>query len=74
MDGFTGADLHLLVREASEIALRQRITGELSRDAKMLITERHFESALAKVKPSVSSNEKRRYELMRNKYHCLNVG
>lgn len=46
-EGYTGADLEGLVREAGLIALRE------SRDAKEVKKE-HFESALRKIKPSVS--------------------
>ncbi|MEB2836387.1 MAG: CDC48 family AAA ATPase [Desulfurococcales archaeon] len=46
-EGYTGADLAALVREAAMIALREDISATLVR-------RRHFEEALKKVKPSVS--------------------
>ncbi len=46
-EGYTGADLEGLVREAALIALRE------SKEAKEVKKE-HFESALRKIKPSVS--------------------
>ncbi|MEM3091582.1 MAG: CDC48 family AAA ATPase [Candidatus Pacearchaeota archaeon] len=45
--GYTGADLEALVREAAMIALRE------NKDAKYVSVE-HFEEAMKKIKPSVS--------------------
>ncbi|MBU0894473.1 MAG: CDC48 family AAA ATPase [Nanoarchaeota archaeon] len=45
--GYTGADLGSLVREAAMLALRE------NKECK-LVTKRHFEEALKKIKPSVS--------------------
>jgi len=46
-EGYTGADLAALVREAAMHALRENITAKH-------VTMRHFEQALRKVKPSVT--------------------
>ncbi|MEX0920368.1 MAG: CDC48 family AAA ATPase [Candidatus Pacearchaeota archaeon] len=46
-EGYTGADLEALAREAAMIALRE------SKDAKV-VKSKHFDEAMKKVKPSVS--------------------
>ena len=48
-EGYTGADLEAVVREAGMLALRESI------DSKQ-VTKKHFEEALKKVKPSVSKS------------------
>jgi len=47
--GYTGADIESLVREAAMLALRE------SQDSKQ-VERRHFEEALAKIKPSVTKS------------------
>ena len=46
-EGYTGADLAALVREAALLALRENVNNNL-------VTWKHFEEALAKVKPSIT--------------------
>ena len=46
-EGYTGADIEALAREAAMLALRESV------DAK-LVNKKHFEGALKKVKPSVN--------------------
>jgi transitional endoplasmic reticulum ATPase len=46
-DGFTGADLEALTREAAMIALRENMEAKE-------VSKKHFEEALNKVKPSVT--------------------
>jgi len=54
-EGYSGADLELLVREATFLALRENIdTKEVSM--------RHFEEALRKVRPSVTPDMLKFYE------------
>ena len=54
-EGYSGADLELLVREATFLALRENIdTKEVSM--------RHFEEALKKVRPSVTPDMLKFYE------------
>lgn len=55
-DGFTGADLAALVRDASMIALKQRISAvpKMSDSIPLQVTAAHFETALEKLRPSVS--------------------
>jgi len=48
-EGYTGADLEALSREAALIALRESISAKI-------VKKSHFEDALKKVKPSVSKS------------------
>lgn len=91
-DGFSGADMAALVREAATLALRgalERI-GAFERDQPegnagaaaaagetetlrreqdaVRVTVEHFERASEKTKPSVSREQRTRYERMRDKY------
>jgi len=47
MEGYTGADIEAVVREAGLIALREDINSNQ-------VKKSHFEEALKKVKPSVT--------------------
>ncbi|XP_033647105.1 nuclear valosin-containing protein-like [Asterias rubens] len=78
-DGFTGADLAALVREASMAALRQvlrtvpSVTGQRSDSAergvfnkRIVVVADNFQSAFMKVKASVSKKERERYKKLRS--------
>jgi ribosome biogenesis ATPase len=82
-DGFSGADMAALVREAATLALRAALerVGAFENDAtmqqegevreeseKVRVTEEHFEVAAKKTQPSVSREQRIRYERMRDKY------
>jgi transitional endoplasmic reticulum ATPase len=60
-EGYTGADIESLVREAAMLALRENIDTKL-------ITSKHFEKAMEKVLPSVSKNDQTRYKQVESKY------
>lgn len=66
LDGFTGADLSSLVREASLNALRQKIDGILPQDKDVILNFKHFDAALNKVRPSVSIVDRQRYNQMQS--------
>jgi transitional endoplasmic reticulum ATPase len=57
-EGYVGADIEAVCREAAIFALRE------SMDAKE-ITLKHFEKAIEKVPPSVDKEIEKRYENMR---------
>ena len=59
-DGFSGADMGNLVREASMAALREAIRGGVGCSSSAVVEERHFEKAFASVKPSVGEKERTR--------------
>ena len=61
-DGFSGADLASLVREACVAALKS-----MTLDASPTVTSAHFEEAFTKVQPSVSKADHARYDELRRK-------
>ncbi len=60
-DGFVGADIENLVREAAILALRENIN---TKEVKM----KHFEKALKKIKPSVTKSDIERYKKIEENY------
>ncbi|WVF68166.1 hypothetical protein IAT40_002931 [Kwoniella sp. CBS 6097] len=89
-DGFSGADIAALVREAATLALRSALekvgafesdndngapivpTGGSSSEADQLrVTAKHFALAAKKTLPSVSREQRLKYEKMRDKYAGL---
>ena len=60
-EGYTGADLEALVREAAMLALRENIDCDV-------VTKKHFEEAMKKVGPSVSPNDQERYKHIEKTY------
>jgi ribosome biogenesis ATPase len=83
-DGFSGADLSSLVREASWAALRAIYVSEgvaatadaaaqpepglatIAADA-LRVTAAHFDDALRRVTPSVTEEDRKRYDRLRNR-------
>ncbi|XP_069911484.1 nuclear valosin-containing protein-like isoform X13 [Oryctolagus cuniculus] len=65
-DGYTGADLSALVREASLCALRQEMARQKSGDGKgeLKIGQKHFEEAFKKVKSSISIKDQMMYDAL----------
>jgi transitional endoplasmic reticulum ATPase len=60
-EGYTGADLEALAREAAMLALRE------SHDAKE-VKKKHFDEALKKVKPSVTKNTIESYKKIEDSF------
>ena len=60
-DGYTGADLESLVREAGMLALREDIESKQ-------VKKKHFIEALNKVKPSVSESSIKVYKKIEDNY------
>lgn len=77
-EGFSGADIAALVREAATLALRSalEIVGAFERDtmdsvtdtSSVRVTADHFAAAAKKTLPSVSKEQRHKYERMRDKY------
>lgn len=77
-DGFSGADLAALVREAASLALRGALEeiGAFENDndtgdtqlGPMVVGVAHFLAAAEKTRPSVSREQRKSYERMRDKY------
>jgi AAA family ATPase, CDC48 subfamily len=65
-EGYSGADLELLVREATFLALREDINAKE-------VSMRHFEEALKKVRPSVAPDMLKFYETWLEKARQLTV-
>ncbi len=60
-EGFTGADIESLAREAAMLALRENISSKR-------VKKEHFVKAMEKVSPSVSKNDQERYKQIESKY------
>ena len=60
-EGYTGADLESLAREAAMLSLRENIKSEK-------VKKKHFEDAMKKVKPSVSPEDQKTYKKMEETY------
>jgi ribosome biogenesis ATPase len=83
-EGFSGADLGALVREAAVAALREALPTDLEANNEILLSEgrrktlliggSHFDKALDKVSPSVSLQQRRKYENLRNRFEGTPVG
>ncbi|KAI6039914.1 P-loop containing nucleoside triphosphate hydrolase protein [Pisolithus marmoratus] len=80
-EGYSGADIAALVREAGVTALK-RVLGSLEgmeepegnqEKPRVLVTEEDFARAAGKVGPSVSSSQRRKYEALRSKFAGLPV-
>ncbi len=61
-EGYTGADIEGLVREAAMIALKE------NKMKRTKVLNRHFKEAMKKIKPSVSREVKDGYEEFKRKY------
>ncbi|RZF40808.1 hypothetical protein LSTR_LSTR003318 [Laodelphax striatellus] len=71
--GFTGADLSSLVREAGIESLKEFVEQACppttpAAAPQLTVAARHFAAALAKVKPSVSEMDQKRYAELKLKY------
>lgn len=76
-EGLSGADLGQLVREAAMFALRETLSSSAADEAKdsnKVVSARHFAQALAKITPSVSASQRRRYELLQRKFAAQPFG
>lgn len=82
-DGYSGADLAAVVREAGVVALK-RMLGALDAmeaeagsdvvdETALRVQLQDFERALHKVQPSVSAAQRRKYESLRSKFAGLPV-
>lgn len=66
-DGYTGADLAALVREASVQALKDlMIKGDMEKPA--IVSMAHFTKAILKIRPSVTEKDQLHYEKLRKVY------
>ena len=69
--GYSGADLAALVREAAVLSLREHIASPLAygddniSGERIVVTQQHFVRALDRILPSVSAEQRRKYEELR---------
>jgi ribosome biogenesis ATPase len=70
-EGYSGADLAALLREAGLAVLKEHMTtisrGGPTEDAKLLIRTSHFDAAFNAVMPSVSKKDHARYNAIRDR-------
>ncbi|KAG8226501.1 hypothetical protein J437_LFUL007383 [Ladona fulva] len=66
--GFTGADLAALVREAGIAALKEFVSSGSSTGSNLMVCEKHFHAAFDKIRPSVSEKDQKYYEKIRRMY------
>jgi ribosome biogenesis ATPase len=72
-DGFSGADLASLVREAGVSALRRQVYGDLDgvigKDGRRVtVCMEDYVSAFARISPSVGKKDRKRYELLKVRF------
>ncbi len=76
-DGYTGADIEAICREAGMLAIRETIKPGMTKDEareaakKLKICKRHFEEALKKVKPSLTKDDLKKYEKIIEDFHKM---
>ena len=66
-DGYSGADLAALVREASMACLRERYSAAPGQAEALLVSTQHFITAAGRVRGSVSPAERRAFDAMARK-------
>ncbi|CAM9878066.1 unnamed protein product [Lampetra fluviatilis] len=64
-DGFSGADLQALTREAAIGALRRHLMAGVKADTEIIVSRKDFDYAFEKVKPSVSKQDREVYEQLK---------
>ncbi|XP_061405669.1 nuclear valosin-containing protein-like [Lethenteron reissneri] len=64
-EGFSGADLQALTREAAIGALRRHLLAGVKADTEIIVSRKDFDYAFEKVKPSVSKQDREVYEQLK---------
>ncbi|KAH8302227.1 hypothetical protein KR044_004271 [Drosophila immigrans] len=72
-DGYTGADLAGLVKQASMFSLRQALNDGDTNTDDLCVRKAHFEEALKQLRPSVNEQDRKVYEKLRQKYAAPRV-
>jgi transitional endoplasmic reticulum ATPase len=76
-EGYSGADIEAVCREAGMLAIREAINPGMSREEakkvaeKIRITRKHFEEALKKVRPSLTKEDIERYKKIVEEFHRM---
>ncbi|KAH8256973.1 hypothetical protein KR038_000585 [Drosophila bunnanda] len=72
-DGYTGADLAGLVKQASMFALRQSLNNGNTNLDDLCVRDQHFKMALLHLRPSVNEQDRKVYYKLRQKYAAPRV-
>ncbi|KAH8240050.1 hypothetical protein KR032_010726 [Drosophila birchii] len=72
-DGYTGADLAGLVKQASMFALRQSLNDGKTNLDDLCVRDQHFKEALLHLRPSVNEQDRKIYDKLRQKYAAPRV-
>ncbi|EDW73130.2 uncharacterized protein Dwil_GK17377 [Drosophila willistoni] len=67
-EGYTGADLAGLIKRASMFALRESLNDVDASLESLCVRNHHFKEALDQLRPSVSDQDRKVYEKLRQKY------
>ncbi|RZB40952.1 AAA domain containing protein, partial [Asbolus verrucosus] len=68
--GYTGADLAALVKEAGIVALKEfMLCGDTQKP--LVVNMEHFKRAIAKIRPSVPEKDQKHYEKLRKMYTAV---
>ncbi|OYT34867.1 AAA family ATPase [Archaeoglobales archaeon ex4484_92] len=76
-EGYSGADIEAICREAGMLAIREIIKpGMTKEEAKIIakkikISKKHFDEALRKIKPSLTKEDLKRYEKIIEDFHKM---
>ncbi len=78
-EGYSGADIEAICREAGMLAVREAISNlkegkNIKEVAKKLkVNKKHFEEALKKIKPSLTEEDLKRYEKIVKDFHKMYI-
>ncbi|XP_017041449.1 nuclear valosin-containing protein-like isoform X2 [Drosophila ficusphila] len=72
-EGYTGADLAGLVKQASMYSLRQSLNNGDTKLDDLCVRSQHFKEALQQLRPSVSEKDRKIYDKLRMKYAAPRV-
>ncbi|XP_052845407.1 nuclear valosin-containing protein-like isoform X2 [Drosophila gunungcola] len=72
-EGYTGADLAGLVKQASMFSLRQSINDGDTKLDDLCVRSQHFKEALQQLRPSVNEQDRKVYDKLRLKYAAPRV-
>ncbi|AGK61426.1 AAA family ATPase, CDC48 subfamily [Archaeoglobus sulfaticallidus PM70-1] len=76
-EGYSGADIEALCREAGMLALREKLKAGLSKEEiskvakEIKVTRKHFEKAMEKIKPSLTNEDLERYKKIVEDFHKM---
>ncbi|XP_037933084.1 nuclear valosin-containing protein-like [Teleopsis dalmanni] len=71
-DGFTGADLAGLMRQAAMLVLKDGLNSDF-KEENMCVGNKHIEAALKMLRPSITEKDRKIYENLRFKYAAPRV-